>query len=166
MKFVIAVFALFFVYVQTYEIAANEFGEHYLMVPLPLIRHRRQTSVDISRGGGGTQVTAGHQGTIFRNDNHHVTGGGFISKQFHSTGPTTVGGNVGYQHIPSGSGINLGASNTRGFGTAVSATGNANIWSSGNSRLDLTGSYGRHFGGAWGTGPPDYEVALTFNKKI
>ncbi|KAK9870774.1 hypothetical protein WA026_009735 [Henosepilachna vigintioctopunctata] len=167
MKSVIALVALFFVCAHAYEIAENEFGEQYVMVPLPLVRHRRQSSVDISHGAGGTTITAGHQGNIFKNDRHQVTGGGFVSKQlFHPTGPTTLGGNLGYQHIPSGSGINLGASNTRGFGTDVTATGNANIWRRGNSRLDATGSYGRHFGGPWGTGRPNWGVGLNFSHRF
>ncbi|KAK9870778.1 hypothetical protein WA026_009739 [Henosepilachna vigintioctopunctata] len=165
MKSIIAIIALFIVYVQTYEIAENENGEQFVMVPLPLIRNRRQTSVDISHGQG-TTITAGHQGTIFRNNKHQVIGGGFVSKQFHPKGPTTLGGNVGYQHVPSGSGLNVGASNTRGFGTDVSATGNANIWRKGNSRLDATGNYGRHFGGPGGTGRPNWGVGLNFNHRF
>ncbi|KAK9870777.1 hypothetical protein WA026_009738 [Henosepilachna vigintioctopunctata] len=153
--------------VQGYYVAEDEFGENYVMVPLPLSRQRRQTSVGIGRGmGGGTQVTLGHQGTIFQNDKHLVTGGGFASKQFRPVGPTTVGGNLGYQHIPSGSGINIGAQNTRHFGTDLQATGNVNLWRQGNSRLDASGSYGRHYGGPWGTGRPNWGVGLNFNHRF
>ncbi|KAL3265366.1 hypothetical protein HHI36_009573 [Cryptolaemus montrouzieri] len=151
---------------QIFDIVEDEFGGEFALVPLPLSRQRRQTTADINKGPSGTQVTLGHQGTIWDNGNHKVTGGGFASKQFRPTGPLTLGGNVGYEHIPSGSGVNLGASNTRGFGTDLSATGNANIWRNGNSRLDATGSYGRHFGGPGGTGRPNWGVGLNFNHRF
>ncbi|XP_045460543.1 attacin-B-like [Harmonia axyridis] len=146
----------------------DQFGSEYLMVPMPLQRQRRQTSVDIKKNPGGTQVTLGHKGTIFENDKHLVSGGGFVSKQFKPTGPTTLGGGLGYEHKPSGSGINLGASNTRGFGTDFSATGNANLWRSndGNTRVDAYANYDRHYGGPWGTGRPNYGGGLQFSHRF
>ncbi|XP_045460538.1 attacin-B-like [Harmonia axyridis] len=152
---------------ETY-LVEDQFGSEYLMVPMPLQRQRRQTSVDINKNPGGTQVTLGHKGTIFENDKHLVSGGGFVSKQFRPTGPTTLGGGLGYEHKPSGSGINLGASNTRGFGTDFSATGNANLWRSnnGNTRLDAYANYGRHYGGPWGTGRPNYGGGLQFSHRF
>ncbi|XP_044748054.1 uncharacterized protein LOC123309153 isoform X6 [Coccinella septempunctata] len=144
----------------------DQFGTEYLMVPLPLSRQRRQTTVDINKTPGGTQVALGHKGTIFENDNHLVSGQGFVSKQFRPTGPTTLGAGLGYEHKPSGSGINLGASNTRGFGTDLSATGTANLWSKGNSRLDAYANYDRHFGGPWGTGRPNYGGGLQFTHRF
>ncbi|XP_044748049.1 uncharacterized protein LOC123309153 isoform X2 [Coccinella septempunctata] len=154
----------------------DQFGTEYLMVPLPLSRQRRQTTVDIKKNPDqrrqttvdiqknpvGTQIDLGHKGTIFENDKHLVTGEGFVSKQFRPTGPTTLGAGLGYEHKPSGSEINLGASNTRGFGTDLSATGTANLWRKGNTRLDAYANYDRHFGGPRGTGRPDYGAGLQF----
>ncbi|XP_044748053.1 uncharacterized protein LOC123309153 isoform X5 [Coccinella septempunctata] len=140
----------------------DQFGTEYLMVPLPLSRQRRQTTVDIQKNPVGTQIDLGHKGTIFENDKHLVTGEGFVSKQFRPTGPTTLGAGLGYEHKPSGSEINLGASNTRGFGTDLSATGTANLWRKGNTRLDAYANYDRHFGGPRGTGRPDYGAGLQF----
>ncbi|KAL3276704.1 hypothetical protein HHI36_012074 [Cryptolaemus montrouzieri] len=125
-----------------------------------------ETSADVSKGPFGSQLTIKHGGTIYSDDKNRVTGGGFVSKPFHPVGPTTVGGNLGYEHIPTGSGINIGASNTHKFGTDVGASANANIWQEGNSRLDVSGNYSRHYGGPGGTGKPNWGVGMSFRHQF
>lgn len=59
-------------------------------------------SVDISKSGQGTRVTVGHGGNLLDNRLHRLDASGFASKQFHPSGPLTVGGNLDYTHKPSG----------------------------------------------------------------
>lgn len=95
-----------------------------------------------------------------------MTGGAFASKPFRPSGPATVGGNVNYNHLPSGSGIGVNAAKTPRFGTDLGVQGNANLWRKGNSRLDAVGSYQRHFGGQFGTGKPQAYAGLNFNHQF
>ncbi|KAJ3646418.1 hypothetical protein Zmor_024007 [Zophobas morio] len=141
-------------------------GQEYYLVPLH--RQRRQTTgVDISKGaGGGVRTTLNHQGTIFNNGVHRLDGAASASKEFRPSGPLSVTGQLGYSHIPSGSGLNVGAQHTHRGGTDLSASGNANLWSKGNSRLDAVGTYSRHYGGPWGTGKPDYYGGLQFTHRF
>ncbi|CAH0561510.1 unnamed protein product [Brassicogethes aeneus] len=166
MKLFLVFIATFVVAAYGHEIVSSDDGELFYLVPVH--RVRRQTTFDINKNGPGTRVTLGHKGTIYENPNHKVTGGAFASQQFRPTGPLTAGGNLGYQHKPSGSGLNVGADNTRGFGTNVNAQGNLNLLRShnGNTRLDATGGYSRHFGGVGGTGRPNYNAGLNFNHRF
>lgn len=97
---------------------------------------------------------------------HRLDGGAFASKQFRPSGPTTVGGQLGYSHTPSGSNLNVGAQRTQRFGTDLSASGTGNIWRNGNARLDAVGRYDRHFGGVGGTGRPNYYGGLQFTGRF
>ncbi|KAJ3646420.1 hypothetical protein Zmor_024009 [Zophobas morio] len=141
-------------------------GQEYYLVPLH--RQRRQaTGVDIRGGaGGGVRTSLNHQGTIFNNGVHRLDGAASASKQFHPSGPLSVTGQLGYSHVPSGSGLNVGAQHTHRGGTDLSASGNANIWRRGNSRLDAVGNYNRHYGGPWGTGRPNYYGGLKFSHRF
>ncbi|CAH1370004.1 unnamed protein product [Tenebrio molitor] len=150
--------------VSAYEVVQDDQGQEFFLVPLH--RQRRQTSVDISKSNPGVRATVSHQGTIFNNGDHRLDGGAFASKQFRPSGPATVGGKLGYSHVPSGSGLNVGAQRTQRFGTDVSATGNANLWRRGNARLDAVGQYNRHFGGLGGTGRPNYYGGLQFSHRF
>lgn len=62
----------------------------------------RQTTVDVNKNPFGTQVTLGHEGTIFENDNLSLKGKAFASKQFRPNSPTTLGGGLKFDHPSSG----------------------------------------------------------------
>ncbi|XP_063901032.1 uncharacterized protein LOC135120597 [Zophobas morio] len=141
-------------------------GEEYYLAPLH--RQRRQTTgFDISKeANGGIRTSANYLGTIFNNGVHRLVGGASISKEFRPSGPLSVAGQLGYSHIPSRSGLNIDVQRTSRGGTDFSATGNANLWRNGNSRLDAVGSYTRHYGGPWGTGRPNYYGGLQFSTRF
>lgn len=122
--------------------------------------------MQITPGNPGVRITGTHQGTIYSNGNHQVDGNAMISKAFRPSGPITTGGGLSYQHLPSGSGLNLNAQHTPKYGTDFSASGNANLWQRGNSRLDAVGNYGRHYGGFGGTGRPDYYGGLQYTHRF
>ncbi|RZC32121.1 uncharacterized protein BDFB_011474 [Asbolus verrucosus] len=150
--------------VSAYDVVQDEEGQEFYLVPLH--RQRRQTNIGISKENPGVRITAGHKGTVFDNGNHRVDGGAFASKQFRPSGPATVGGQLGYSHVPSGSNLNVGAQHTQRFGTDLSASGRGNLWRQGNSRLDAVGSYNRHYGGLGGTRRPNYYGGLQFNHRF
>ncbi|KAK9870784.1 hypothetical protein WA026_009744 [Henosepilachna vigintioctopunctata] len=145
-------------------IAEDEEGVQYLV--LPLSREKRQTTYDISKGPQGTTVQLGHKGTIFDDGSHKVTGAGSISKTFNPNSPPTFGGNLGYSHEASGSGLNLGVQKTPGYGTDLGVEGRYNIWREGKATVDAVGSYNRHYGGQFGTTKPNWyggvEVSIPF----
>lgn len=58
--------------------------------------------VDITKSGQGARVSIGHGGTILDNDRHRLDGSGFASKNFRPSGPLTVGGQLDYNHKPTG----------------------------------------------------------------
>ncbi|KAK9727828.1 Attacin, C-terminal region [Popillia japonica] len=133
------------VHLPTYE------DEEYILVPIS--RVRRQTTGGVDSNG---RASISHTGTIVDNNRHHLIGSASASKQFRPNGPLTVGGTLDYTHKPSGSTLGVGASNTRGFGTDVSATGRYNFYNKGGTSVFAEGNYGRHFGGPGGTGRPNY----------
>ncbi|KAJ8933799.1 hypothetical protein NQ318_000588 [Aromia moschata] len=59
-----------------------------------------------------------------------------------------------YAHKPSGSGAFISADRARNYGTDVNAGAKVNVYQGKNWGADITGQYGRHFGGPWGTGRP------------
>ncbi|XP_019878924.1 attacin-A-like [Aethina tumida] len=146
------------------EVISDEEGNLYHLVP---IRVRRQTTWGIEKNGPGATAHVQHQGTIFQNDKHHVTGSAFGSKSF-PHGPLTVGGGARYNHIPSGSNVGVGVDHTPHFGTNVHADANVNLWrgNKGNTRLDAQGQYSKHFGGPWGNGRPNFGGGLTFTHRF
>nr|QYL02208.1 attacin 2 [Lasioderma serricorne] len=149
-----------------YEIIEDDQGLQYIVVP-----SRVRRDLDISKSGSGTRVTAGHGGTIFKNDRHQLDGSAYASqnfKHFKPAGPLTTGGELQYQHLPSGSSASLGATNTRGYGTDLSAQGNLNLYRSqdGRTTLDAYGNYDRHYRGPWGTGRPNYGGGLNLNHRF
>ncbi|KAI7815566.1 attacin 2, partial [Rhyzopertha dominica] len=125
-------------------------------------------SVDISKSGQGTRVTVGHGGNLLDNRLHRLDASGFASKQFHPSGPLTVGGNLDYTHKPSGAGLGLGAQHTHRFGTDLSATGKVNLYrgNGGRTTLDANAQYNRHFGGPFGTGKPNYGGNVIFTHRF
>ncbi|XP_023024624.1 attacin-A [Leptinotarsa decemlineata] len=131
-------------------------GEQYYIVPVS--REKRQTNWGISNTGFG----ASHRGTLFDNNRHRLDGTASAGKNFGSHGlrPDQIGGRLDYNHKPSGSSAFIGADRTRGWGTDVAAGGRYNIHQSKNFGVDLTGQYGRHFGGPGGTGKPEAGVFL------
>ncbi|KAI4463069.1 attacin c-terminal region [Holotrichia oblita] len=124
--------------------------EEYVLVPMS--RVRRQTTGGLDNSG---RAFISHTGTLVDNDRHHLLGNAFAAKQFRPDGPLTVGGSLDYTHPPSGSTLGVRASNTRGFGTDVAATGRYNFYNKGGTSVYAEGTYGRHYGGFGGTGRPD-----------
>ena len=129
--------------------------EEYVLVPISRVR-RQVTSLGVD----GTRATLSHTGTLVNNNNHHLSGTGFASKQFKPNGPLTTGGNLDYTHKPSGSTLGVGAANTRGYGTDFSASGRYNFYNKGNTNAFAEGNYNRHYRGPGGTGRPNYYVGL------
>ncbi|GAB0098569.1 Attacin_C domain-containing protein [Sergentomyia squamirostris] len=135
-----------------------------LLVPLPLVKHRvrRQTVFGgITPGNpGGVAGTIGARGTLFNNNGHNVDGHASVSRNWHPNGPTSIGGGLDYTG-PRGS-ASIAAQHQHRFGTALEATGRANLYKSPNGKttLDAHGTYQRHFGGPFGTSKPNYNVGL------
>ncbi|XP_059622751.1 attacin-B-like [Phlebotomus argentipes] len=134
---------------------------HFL--PLPVRdRVRRQTIFGgVTPGSaGGVQGTIGARGTLYENGGHRVDGHGSVSRQWHPTGPTTLGAGVDYTG-PRGS-ASVNAQHQHRFGTSLGIEGKANLYRSPNgmTSLDATGGYQRHFGGPFGTSKPNYNVGL------
>ncbi|KAL3265364.1 hypothetical protein HHI36_009571 [Cryptolaemus montrouzieri] len=153
---------------EIYDIAEDQFGGQFIMVPLPLIRHRRQTTFDISKTPkGGTHVQLGQKGTIFDDGNNKLAASGTLSKTFNPTSPLSYGGTLDYTHS-SGSGLSVGATNTAGSGTDLGVQGKYNIWRDGRATLDAVGSYNRHYGGPFGTQRPNWygglQLSVPFGK--
>lgn len=134
---------------------------------MPTLRVRRQTVFGgITPGNPGVTGTIGAKGNIFNQNGHSLDGSGQISRTFRPVGPTVVGAGLDYQGPRGGASVN--ANHARGFGTDVGASANANLWrgNNGRSSLDANANYGRHFGGPFGTGRPNYGVGATFNHRF
>ncbi|KAK9870779.1 hypothetical protein WA026_009740 [Henosepilachna vigintioctopunctata] len=63
------------------NLAEDENGEHYLMVPLSRNRRESDFSYDISKGPRGTRVELGQQGTVFQKDSIQLTQGLLLGKR-------------------------------------------------------------------------------------
>ncbi|CAH1186465.1 unnamed protein product [Phyllotreta striolata] len=140
----------------------DENGEEFALVPLQ--RQRRQTSWGANQSG----FSLGHKGTLFDNGNHKVDGTIGASKAWGSHGlkPDSYNGRVDYSHQRSGSGAFVSADRTPGWGTDVNAGAKYNFARGKNWNADVTGQYGRHFGGPGGTGKPQAGVMLNVNAKF
>nr|CAD7423904.1 unnamed protein product [Timema monikensis] len=137
-------------------------------------RVRRQSvKVDATHSqGGGTLVSAQGAGTVWRSGDRQaqVDLNGHASRLYGGPGgnsPPTFGGGASYNHNNRG-GVGVDVSRTPGFGTQVSAQGEANLWRSRNGMTSLgaTGSYSRNYGGPSGTGRPNYGGFLNFNHRF
>lgn len=124
----------------------------------------RQTKWGVNPSGVGIS----HTGNFFDNDNHRLDGTVSLGKNWNSQGlrPDQLGGRLDYNHKPSGSSAFVGANNIRGYGTDVNAGLKYNILQGKNYGVDLTGQYGRHYGGPGGTGSPNSGVFLNLNGKF
>lgn len=133
---------------------------------MPQLRVRRQVFGGITPGNPGVTGTIGARGNIFNQNGHSLDASGQISRTFRPVGPTVVGGGLDYQGPRGGASVN--ANHARGFGTDLGASANANLWRSQNGRssVDANANYGRHFGGPFGTGRPNYGVGATFNHRF
>lgn len=139
-------------------------------------------SVDRSPAGG-PHVTLSHQSTLYDGNVHRLDGSASVSKSFVPTGPTTVGGQLNYTHVPSGeasrerscfsmsfvtgSSASLGAQHTPHVGTNVSAVGNVNVYTSpdGSATLGVNGQYHRQRA-FHKTGKPGYGASVAFEKRL
>ncbi|XP_074026956.1 uncharacterized protein [Leptinotarsa decemlineata] len=154
--FVFAVCCVAATIAMPFDVVEDVDGEQYYVIPIS--RQKRQTNWGISNSGFG----GSHRGTLYNNDRHRLDGTASAFKNFGSHGfrPDQVGGRLDYNHKPSGSSAFAGANNVRGWGTDVAAGGRYNIHQGKNYGVDLTGQYGRHFGGPGGTGRPEAGVFL------
>lgn len=103
-----------------------------------------------------------HTENILNNNNHRLDGTASAAKSWQSHGlkPDQIGGRLDYGYKPSSSSVFVGADHTRNLGTDVNAGVKYNIHQSKNWAADVTGQYGRHFGGPMGTGRPNAGVFL------
>ncbi|KAK9870785.1 hypothetical protein WA026_009745 [Henosepilachna vigintioctopunctata] len=163
LKFILPL-AIFFVFsfALPLDIVEDDNGEQYLMVPLSRSRRASDFSYDISKGPRGTRVELGQQGTVFQKGFHTINTGASVGKTFNPNSPTTFGANVGYAHERTGSGINVAAQKTPGYGTDLSVQGKYNLWKGGQASLDAVTSYNRHYGGPFGASKPDVYGGIQF----
>ncbi|KAJ8964089.1 hypothetical protein NQ317_004397 [Molorchus minor] len=157
MKYFVLVATLLAVAVaMPFDIFEDEEGEQYYAVPVS--REKRQTKWGATNTGFGVS----HQGTILNSNNHQLDGSAYASKNWGSHGikPDQFGGQLDYSHKPSGSSAFVGADRIPGYGTDVSAGLKQNLYQNKNFGVDVTGQYGRHFGGPGGTGKPQSGVFL------
>nr|CAI5850193.1 unnamed protein product [Callosobruchus analis] len=103
-----------------YEVAEDEEGQQYYMVPLSRERRSPQsTSIGMNEKG----ISLSHKGNILDNNGHRLDGSAYASKNHHSPGlrPDQFGGQLDYNHDPSRTSAYLGADHARGYGTDVRA---------------------------------------------
>ncbi|KAL3265367.1 hypothetical protein HHI36_009574 [Cryptolaemus montrouzieri] len=157
MKITVIIFASFCVLLnaQEYNLAEDEFGEEYIMVPLPLRRQKRQSTYDLSHAGGLTTLKLGHTQKFLDDGINKFSLNGNLAHTFTPRSPLTLGGSLNYLHR-SGSGISVGVKNTPGYGTDLGVQGKYNILKKGGATFDAVGSYSRHYGGSSGTLTPDW----------
>ncbi|CAH1110799.1 unnamed protein product [Psylliodes chrysocephalus] len=144
------------------DVFEDETGQEFVLVPVQ--RQRRDLTYGLNQGGYGL----GQKGTVFSNDNHQLDGSYGASKAWGSHGlkPDTFGGRLDYTNKPSGSTGFVGVDRTPGYGTDVTAGAKYNIAQGKNWGADVTGQYGRHFGGPGGTGKPEAGVFLNVEGKF
>ncbi|RZB40281.1 Attacin C and/or Gloverin domain containing protein [Asbolus verrucosus] len=140
-----------------YDLAQDEQGQHYYLVPVS--RVRRDTDWNVQVPGGKFDVK--HSGTIFENDNHKLEGEVYGSKSFvDRRDPLEVGGSLTYNH-DSGSSLSVQAEHKRHQGTNLGIEGKYNLYRNGPFHVDVTGDYSRHYGGPSGTQHPSWNTQLT-----
>uniref|UniRef100_A0A6P7GBI6 Uncharacterized protein LOC114340065 isoform X1 n=1 Tax=Diabrotica virgifera virgifera TaxID=50390 RepID=A0A6P7GBI6_DIAVI len=163
MKYLI-VFASFLLFAAALpvDVIEDEEGQEYAL--LPLHRERRQLKWGLNQSGYGLS----HSGNLFNNNNNRLDGTVSASKAWGSHGlkPDTFGGRLDFANKPSSSSAFVGADRTRGYGTDVNAGLKYNFLQKKNWNGDISGQYGRHFGGPGGTGKPQAGVFLNLNGKF
>lgn len=124
----------------------------------------RQTKWDVNQSG----VAVSHTQNILDTDKHRLDGTGSAAKSWQSHGitPDVVGGRLDYGFKPASSSVFVGADHTRHMGTDVNAGVKYNIHQNKNWNVDVTGQYGRHYGGPMGTGRPNAGVFLNVNGRF
>nr|CAI5859212.1 unnamed protein product [Callosobruchus analis] len=102
-----------------YEVAENEEGQQYYMVPLS--RSRRSPQSQTSVGANERGIGLSHSGTILNSNGHRLDGSAYANKNYHSPGlkPDQFGGQLNYNHDRTSA--YLGADHARGYGTDVRA---------------------------------------------
>nr|AYV99146.1 attacin C1 [Octodonta nipae] len=163
MKFILfSAFCVVMAAAMPYDIVEDEDGQQFYAVPVS--REKRQTQWGVNQAGAGIS----HTGNLFDNNNHRVDGTASAAKNWGSHGlrPDQVGGRLDYNHKPSGSSAFVGADNMRGYGTDVNAGVKYNIHQSKNLGVDLSGQYGRHYGGPGGTRDLGSSVFLNANGRF
>nr|CAI5859214.1 unnamed protein product [Callosobruchus analis] len=97
-----------------YEVAEDEGGQQYYMVPLSRERRSPQTT---SVGANERGISLSHKGNILDNNGHRLDGSAYANKNYHSPGlrPDQFGGQLDYNHDPSRTSAYLGADHTRGM---------------------------------------------------
>nr|WCZ69497.1 attacin-like 1 c-1315 [Carausius morosus] len=132
------------------------------------VRVRRQLSASVDTApGGGARVGVQGNTNVWQGQDSRVDANGHYARTFGGAGgPPTYGGGLSYQQPRGGASVDV--SRTPGFGTQVSAQGNANLWRSNDrmSSLDANARWSRNYGSPWGTSRPDYGAGLTFTHRF
>ncbi|VEN64141.1 unnamed protein product [Callosobruchus maculatus] len=153
MKYIVLIgFCLAVVSATPLEIAEDEEGQQYYMVPLS--RARRSPGSVTHLGANERGFGVSHQGNILNKNGHQLDGGAYASKNYQSHGlrPDQFGGRLDYNHAPSRTSAFATADHARRYGTDVSAGIRHDIYSSKNFNVGVGGDYGRHLGGPGGNG--------------
>nr|CAH7738723.1 unnamed protein product [Callosobruchus chinensis] len=139
-----------------YEVAEDQQGQQYYMVPLSRARRspQPQTSVGANERGFGIS----HSGNILDNNGHRLDGSAYANKNYHSSGikPDQFGGQLNYNHDPSRTSAYLGADHARGYGTDVRAGVQHDIYRTKNFNLGVGAGGQQHLGGPFGNSRPQF----------
>ncbi|CAH0561512.1 unnamed protein product [Brassicogethes aeneus] len=155
------ILAIFVVATYTAQIYEDELGNKFYLIPY---RQKRQTTVDVSKqSNDGVRVTLGHEGTIdLSNSNSQITVGGFASKQFDPSSPTTLGGTIGYKNPDTGTSIGSTVAKTPIHGTDVSVQFGKTLFDQGGATLKASVGAQQHIGGLQGTQHAEPSANLEF----
>ncbi|CAH1990087.1 unnamed protein product [Acanthoscelides obtectus] len=155
MKYVVVFIGLCLAVVNSMplEVAEDEDGEQYYMVPLSRTRRSPQSQTGVSANQQG--VTLSHGGNILDRNGHTLDGSAYASKGYHSPGlrPDAFGGQLNYNHEPSRTSGYLGADHVRGFGTDARAGVQHDFYRNKNFNVGAGVGAERHYGGPYGNGP-------------
>ncbi|RZC41657.1 Gloverin and/or Attacin C domain containing protein, partial [Asbolus verrucosus] len=136
---VVASLCLAAVVALPYDLAQDEQGQRYYLVPVSRVRRDTDWNVQVPDG----KFDVKHSGTIFENDRHKLDGEIYGSKSLvNRRDPVEVGGSLSYNH-DSGSSLGVQAEHKRHQGTNLGIQGKYNIYRNGPFHVDATGEYGR-----------------------
>ncbi|CAH0545651.1 unnamed protein product [Brassicogethes aeneus] len=142
------------------DIFEDDDGQQFYLVPMQ--RQKRDTTWDVAKGPGGTNVQLGQEGTIWAKGNHEIIGGGHASKNFNPNGPLVGGGSIGYHHIPTDTNIKASATHIPNWGTQADIKASRTLWAPDrNTKLEAFGGASQSFT-KWGNTRPEANVGLQF----
>ncbi|VEN33768.1 unnamed protein product [Callosobruchus maculatus] len=139
-----------------YEIAEDEEGQEYYMVPLSRARRSPDTETSICVKEKSSGVA--HSGNIFDKNGHRLDGSAYANKDHHSPGikPDQFGGQWNYNHDPSRTSAFVGADHTKGYGTDAGAGIKHDIHRSKDFNVGVGVGAQKHYGGPGGDTRPQF----------